>query len=144
MSPNPDSNGFVNNGYVGSTSDLSNNGQGGISNDGFQLDVNQNQICLTEFRKSDIFDDFSKDDFEKGGNQPPPTGPQKECHARKEGATYEVQTAWAVLRQMSVPFLIASFGSVFAGIVLNMVTKWTVFNAVSVHKLWLSVVGFNF
>lgn len=116
MSPNPDSNGFVNNGYVGSNSDLSKVGQGGISNDGFhELDVNQNQICLTEFRKREIFDDFKKEDDAERGSQPPPTGPQKECHAIKDAATYEVQTAWAVLRQMSVPFLIAGFGSVFAG-----------------------------
>ncbi len=139
MSPNPDggSNGFVNNAFEGSNSDLSRVGNGGgyLNEDAtFQgLDVNQNQISLKNFKKfDDDYDDLKKGDAEKGGGtQPPPTGPQKECHARKEEATYEVQTAWAVLRQMMVPFIIAGFGSVFAGIVLNMVTKWEVFQAVS-------------
>lgn len=135
MSPNPDSNGFVNNAYVGSNSDLTQVGHGGQlnSNGHIELDINQNQISLTEFRKSANFDDFKlENDFEKEAGDKPPFGPQKECHAIKEDANYEVQTAWAVLRQMSVPFLIAGFGSVFAGIVLNMVTKWDVFVAVSV------------
>lgn len=44
---------------------------------------------------------------------------------------YEVQTAWAVLKQMTPSFVTAGFASVFAGIVLHMVTDWAVFEAVS-------------
>lgn len=40
---------------------------------------------------------------------------------------YKIQSSTAVLRQMLIPFLVAGIGSVFAGIVLNSVTKWPVF-----------------
>lgn len=130
MTPNPEStNGYVNNGYIGaSINDLripQDEPSNGTLSTGHIYDINQNQIALTEFRK--VPEDA---EIGKGGTQPPPTGPLKECHAQKETADYEIQSAWAVLRQMLIPFLIAGFGSVFAGIVLNAVTKWTVFTKV--------------
>ena len=53
---------------------------------------------------------------------------------------YQIQTSWAVLRQMLLPFLIAGIGSVFAGVVLNAVTQWPVF--VDIPQISIMVTAF--
>lgn len=55
-----------------------------------------------------------------------------------EKVLYEVQTAFAVFRQMLIPFLIAGFGSVFAGIVFAKVQTWSVFEAQPQYEIMVS------
>lgn len=51
---------------------------------------------------------------------------------------YEVQSSFSVFRQMLIPFTIAGFGSVFAGIVLNWVHDWPVFRAIPQIEIMVS------
>lgn len=90
------------------------------------IDVfNYDEICLKDFRKlSAISIDHRNQD--KKGN----THEAKEATRDQFNSSYEPESWKMVLRQMWIPFLIAGFGSVFAGIVLNAVTQWSVFHDV--------------
>ena len=50
----------------------------------------------------------------------------------------EVESNWRVFYQMMPSFIIAGFGSVFAGLVLNMVTEWTVFENIRQFEIMIS------
>ena len=119
-------------------------------------DHNQNQIYLKDFRKiSDNFDDhhvFNNNNNKNNTNNKSSLNCQLDyndihnLHAhiynrsksdlditkeeKVNNGEYEIQSAFQVFRQMFIPFTIAGFGSVFAGIVLNMVTKWEVFDEI--------------
>ena len=70
------------------------------------------------------FDEISLNDFKvvqviPAELEAPPSPPSDQSSQ----SNYEIQTAWAVFRQMAPSFIIAGFGSVFAGIVHNAVTQ---------------------
>lgn len=100
-----------------------------------------NQIPLDDITNGNI--DIKKD-LETGQissiisptaeNISPPTS----IDDRSQESDYEEQTSLAVLRQMGPSFMIAGFGSVFAGIVLNAVTQWSVFESIPQFEIMVS------
>lgn len=123
MSPNSETtnipNGHINPSFIASNGDLS---QLETNVSAPKYDFNQNRIEPIE--NSDEYD-IKKRDLELSV----PSTVSDDSYVPPQ-VEYEVQSAWAVLRQMLIPFTVAGFGSVFAGIVLNAVTKWTVFEAI--------------
>lgn len=94
-------------------------------------------VSLYDLNANKIFDIIKKDESRKSissaklqTHHDPTYDPEK--------VVYEVQTAFAVFRQMLIPFLIAGFGSVFAGIVFSKVQTWSVFEALPQYEIMVS------
>jgi len=104
---------FTNGAYIPSRTDLSNITENDTKHNNNCYDLNQNQICKIsddDIKKYEIKTTKNYNDNEKGND-----------------IIYEVQSTISVLSQMLIPFTVAGIGSVFAGVVLQKVVKWSVF-----------------
>lgn len=85
-----------------------------------------NKINGEKLKNENLF--FNKNGSDPGGgNGDISTGGKEKAINIDTKSLYKIQSSIAVFRQMLIPFLVAGIGSVFAGIVLNSVTKWPVF-----------------